>query len=128
VYALKTYNNLNAAYVGFNYRYNTLHVNAYDPKTRTNRIIVYAGSQTGDIPITTASSDHPLAAAKVVLEPRTNDRTPDSGYLSYSSPEDDFKMYQESLEINFRISADLATPKGLYYIDQKMISRCTKSR
>ena len=82
----------------------------------SNRIIVYAGTQTEDIPITTDSSSS-VAAKKLVLTPTTNERTPDSAKLVYTSVMHSFEFFQEMLDIHFRVAASIDLAKGLYYID-----------
>lgn len=47
----KSYDNLNAAYLGFSYQYDQMTVNSYDPSDMSDRIKVYAGSYTTDISI-----------------------------------------------------------------------------
>jgi len=47
----KSYDNLNAAYLGFNHQYDLITVNGYDPSDMSNRVKVYAGSYTTDINI-----------------------------------------------------------------------------
>jgi hypothetical protein len=84
----------------------------------TDRIMVYAGSQTTDIMISTEGSDYPMSAKKIVLSyntlPLVGSNTQN---LTYSSWRHSFMFFQEQLSINFRVGALLNTPKGLYYID-----------
>lgn len=56
-YKSKSYGNLNAAYLGFNYQYDQMTVNGYNPMTMANRITVWAGSYSTDtvIAVTSAS-------------------------------------------------------------------------
>ena len=65
----RSYQNLNAAYVGYSSSKTTLEINSYKPNTRENRITIVPGSQTEDIVISTGSDDHPVGSSKLVLTP-----------------------------------------------------------
>jgi hypothetical protein len=79
--------------------------------------VVYAGTQSGDIYITTASTAQPMAAKQIVFTPTTNSRTPDGGKLKYTSVADNWTLFQSYYSIQFRVCAAIDTTKGLYYID-----------
>ena len=119
-YTSRSYGMLNSAYIGLSYVSRELFVNNYDPQNKSNRIIVYAGTQTQDIKITTSGEDAPMAARKVELNPYTNPRTSDADGLSYSSRLHSFNFMQADLEIWFRVGASIDMAKGLYYINWNM--------
>ena len=117
VYTSRSYPNMNAAYANLYDGYRSLLVNGYNPQSRANRIVVYAGTQSSDVLITTVSTALPLAAKTIVLTPVTNSRTPDGGKLKYTSVQDEWTLFQSYYSIQFRVCAAIDTTKGLYYID-----------
>jgi len=117
IYTSRSYNNMNAAYANFYDGYRPLLVNGFSPQSKTNRIMVYAGTQTSDVYLTTESTGKPMAAKQIVLTPTTNSRTPDGGKLKYTSASDSWTLFQSFYSIQFRVCAAIDTTKGLYYID-----------
>lgn len=112
-YTGRSYGNLNSAYLGFNYQYDQITVN------NGNRVTVWAGSYTGDIPIKASTNNGMMASAKVTLTPSANTRSrrsPDAK-LGFKSPIHNFIFFSETNEIHFRVGADISLEKGLYYID-----------
>jgi hypothetical protein len=91
-YTARSYGVLNSAYLGFDYNTDRLDVNSYNPQNMSSRIQVWAGSQTGDIPISTHGINNPMGLLKLILSPSTNARTPDSGNLSYTSKWQDYQF------------------------------------
>jgi len=116
IYTSRSYPNMNAAYASFYDGYRPLLINGYSPQSKTNRIMVYAGTQTSDVYITTESTSKPMAAKQIVLTPTTNSRTPDGGKLKYISASDSWTLFQSFYQIQFRVCAAINTTKGLYYI------------
>ena len=112
----RPYGMLNAAYVGFLQPLRTFLVNSFDPHTKLNRIMVYPGTQSIDIPITTANSSWPLEAKSMTFSPTVNGNTPDAGGLGFSSVKHNWIMLQDEWKINFRVSAAANMQKGLYYV------------
>jgi hypothetical protein len=112
-YTARSYGNLNAAYVGFNYKYDQVQVNS------GNRIKVWAGSYTGDIAIKASTNNGMMASKSVTLTPTSNTRSrknPDAK-IAFQSPLNNFVFFSETNEIYFRVGADISLSKGLYYID-----------
>lgn len=112
-YTARSYGNLNAAYVGFDYQYSQISVNS------GNRVTVWAGSYTTDISIAASTNSGMLASEKVILTPSSNTRTrknPDSK-IQFKSSINNYIFYSEVNSITFRVGADLNLTKGLYYID-----------
>jgi len=116
----RAYSSLNAAYLGFMQPLRTISVNGYNPQNKGNRIVVYPGTQTGDIPITLANSSMPLEAKSLQFHPLTSKRTPDFNKLKYTSYQHNWLLLQDEWTLNFRVSADLSLSKGLYYINWKV--------
>jgi len=90
----RSYENLNAAYVGYSSAKTTLVINDYEPNTRDNRIVIVPGSQTEDIIISTGSDDHPVGSGKLVLTPETNSSDENGVLLTYTS-KTDFTLWEE---------------------------------
>ena len=124
-YIQKSYDNLNAAYLGFNNQYNSMTVNDYNPQNNSNRIKVYAGSYTGDIVIKAESDtgQSQMQAKKIDLSARANirSRTNPVDQLNWTSAEYSFTFFQEYTQITFKVGADISLSKGLYYIDWSKI-------
>jgi hypothetical protein len=116
-YVSRSYGVLSKLFSGFTRSRMQLLVNNYSPQTLANRIVVWAGSQTDDVAISTESTSKPLSAKKVVLTPYTNSRTSDSGKLVYTSAMHSFTLWQDRFSCNFRVAAKIDLSKGLYYID-----------
>ena len=106
----------NAAYLGFLQPLRSFSVNHFNPQSRANRIIVYPGTQSIDIPIRTANSSWPLEAKSVAFAASVNGNTPDNGGFHFSSFKHSWLMLQDEWEINFRVAAAATMNKGLYYI------------
>ena len=115
-YTARSYPNMNAAYAGFYQANRPLLVNNYIPQSKSNRIVVYPGTQTPDLYITTSSPSQPLAAKQIVFSPATSTRTPDGGRLKYTSAVDKWTLLQSAYSVQFRVAAGIDLPKGLYYI------------
>ena len=113
----RSYHNINAAYAGFYDGYRPLTVNTYNPLSKINRIVVYAGTQTTDLYLSTGGSTTPMAAKQIVFTPTTNGKTPDSGKLLYTSVTDNFILFQSFYQMQFRVAAAIDMVKGLYYIN-----------
>jgi len=116
-----SYDNLNAAYLGFNNQYDLIEVNGYNAQSMAGRVKVYAGTYTTDINITATSETGQafMQAKKIVLAATANSRTrtnPDSK-LSFLSNDYNFTFFQEYTQITFRVGAAFSLTKGLYYID-----------
>ena len=116
-YSSRSYDNLHAGYASFQQPNRALWVNFYDPFSKSNRIVVSAGSQTTDLLISTADSNQPLAAKMIEFSPATSTSTPDSGKLTYTSTSTNWKLSQGKWSIPFRIGAAIDMSKGLFYID-----------
>jgi hypothetical protein len=116
-YTARSYGVLSSAYLGFTRSGKQLLVNSYNPQNKNNRIVVFAGSQTTNIVISTESTSKPLSAKKIVFTPATNSRTSDSGKLAYTSYINAFTLWQDKYSLNFRVAAKVDLGKGLYYID-----------
>lgn len=106
----------NAAYLGFLQPLRSFSVNNFNPQSRTNRIMVYPGTQSVDIPIRTANSSWPLEAKSVAFSASVNGNTPDNGGFSFSSFKHSWLMLQDEWEIHFRVAAAATMQKGLYYL------------
>lgn len=90
IYKGKSYGNLNAAYLGFEYEYDQIIING------GSRITVFAGSYTTDIAITVSGSGQ-MSSEKVTLTPAANTRSrknPDTG-LQFQSPVHNFIFFSE---------------------------------
>jgi len=112
-YTARSYGNLNAAYVGFDYGYDQIEVNS------GTRVTVWAGSYSSDISIKASTNGGMLASEKVTLSPTTNSRSrknPESK-IAFKSAIHNYIFYGEVNEIMFRVGADINLTKGLYYID-----------
>lgn len=119
-YLAKSYSHTSGAYLGFMENLRMFVVNGYKPQTRANRIVVWPGTQTTDLAITTVNSTWPLQAKKITFSPATNSRTPDASALKYTSFRHAFIMQQEEWQINFRVAAARDSVKGLYYMNLKL--------
>jgi len=115
-YTSKSHFNLNSAYLGFMQPQRPIFVNNYSPADNSNRILVWPGTQTDLLTISTVNSTFPMSANKLVLAPTVNSKTPDGGRIKFTSVKDNFVMLFGDQTIHFRVSADIAIPKGLYYI------------
>lgn len=112
-YTGRSYGNLNAAYVGFDYMYSQITVNS------GSRVTVWAGSYTNDIAIKASTNSGMMASNKIVLSAASNPRSrknPDSK-IQFQSPIHNYIFFSEVNSIYFRVGADLNLSKGLYYID-----------
>lgn len=120
-YKQKSYDNLNAAYLGFNNQYDLMTVNNYNAQSMANRIKVYAGSYTTDIIIraTSDSSQSQMQAKKIVLTGTANprSRTNPEAKLAWQSKDFSYTFFQEYTQITFKVGADITLSKGLYWID-----------
>jgi hypothetical protein len=116
-YTARSYGVLSRAYLGFTRSRKQLMVNSYNDQYISNRIVVFAGSQSTNIAISTESTSKPLSAKKIVFYPATNSRTSDSGKLAYTSYLNAFTLWQDEYSLNFRVAAKVDLGKGLYYID-----------
>jgi hypothetical protein len=117
VYTSRSYPNMSPAYANLYDGYRPVLVNQFNPQSKLNRIVVYAGTQSGDLYITTAATSSPMAAKQIVFTPTTNSRTPDGGKLKYTSVADGWTLFQSYYQSQFRVCAAIDTTKGLYYID-----------
>lgn len=115
-YTSKSHSNLNSACLGFMQPQRSLFVNNFNPADNSNRILVWPGTQTDWLTISTANSTFPMSANKLVLVPTVNSKTPDGGRIKFTSVQDQFVMLFSDQTIHFRVAADITTPKGLYYI------------
>jgi len=116
-YSSRSYPNMHASYANFYQQYRPLVVNSYEPQSKANRILVFAGTQTTDLFLTTASRSLPMAAKNIAFTPVTNPRTPDGGKLKYTSVISNWILFQSFYSMQFRVAAAVDMPKGLYYID-----------
>jgi len=119
-YFAKSYGHTSGAYLGFMENLRKFTVNGYVPQSRSNRIVVWPGTQTTDLVITTVNSTWPLQAKKITFSPSTNSKTPDASALKYTSFTHAFVMQQEEWQINFRVAAARDSVKGLYYMNLKL--------
>lgn len=110
----KSYGVLNSAYLGFTTSYYILNANRFNPILTTNRVVVYPGTQTNDLSITTGSI--PCRSKKVTLKPTVSTVTPDNLGISITSSFHNFEIFQMVSEIKFRVAASISLSKGLYYI------------
>jgi len=115
-YTSKSYVGLNSAYLGFMQPLRSLSVNNYNPANGRNRVVVWPGTQTNLLPISTVNSTFPMSARMLVFTYSVNSKTPDGGRLKLTSIKDSFVMLFNEQTIHFRVAADIATPKGLYYV------------
>lgn len=115
-YTSKSYAGLNSAYLGFMQPLRSLSVNNYNPADGKNRVVVWPGTQTDLLPISTVNSTFPMSARMLVFTYTINSKTPDGGRLKLSSVKDSFVMLFSEQTIYFRVAADIATPRGLYYV------------
>lgn len=120
-YTSKSYAGLNSAYLGFMQPMRTLSVNNYNPADGRNRIVVWAGTQTDLIPISTVNETFPMSARMLMFTSAVNSKTPDAGRLKFTSIKDSFVMLFSEQTIYFRVAADIATPKGLYYVNWQVV-------
>jgi hypothetical protein len=106
-------------YLGFFDAGKRLFVNDYSPELKENRIVVFAGSQTEDIYITTESESKPNASKSIQFAYEISSYFPDSGAADKITltPDDDWTLHENLHQISFRLSADIDMTKGLYYID-----------
>jgi len=116
-YTVRSYTNTNQVYVPFKDTYKSFTVNNYDPVTKNNRIIVRAGTQSGEIGLYTAGEGRVLTAKEVVFRAVTYRDTLEEGKLRYTSGRDKWVMRQGGLSMQFRVAAALNTAEGFYYID-----------
>lgn len=119
-YLAKSYGHTSGAYLGFMENLRKFVVNGYVPQSRANRIVVWPGTQTTNLALTTVNSTWPLEAKKVTFSASTNSRTPDASALKYTSFTHGFVMQQEEWQINFRVAAARESVKGLYYMNLKL--------
>lgn len=106
-------------YVGFFDAGKPLYVNDYSPELKENRIVVFAGTQTEDIYITTESESKPNASKSISFAYEVSSYFPDSGAADKITltSDDDWILHENLYHISFRLSADIDMAKGLYYID-----------
>ena len=116
----RAYSSMNAGYLGFMQPLRTISINGYNPQNRANRIVVYPGTQTSDIPITLVNISMPLQAKNLQFQPTISKRTPDNNLLTFTSYQDNWLMVQDEWTIHFRVSADKTLTKGLYYVNWKV--------
>jgi hypothetical protein len=117
IYSSRSYPNMHSSYSNFYEQYRPLIVNGFEPQSKSNRILVYAGTQTTDLYLTTESKSLPMAAKYITFTPTTNPRTPDSGKLKYTSVISNWILFQSFYSMQFRVAAAVDMPKGLYYVD-----------
>jgi hypothetical protein len=110
-YSYRSYGVLSKAYLGFRYVSKRL-VFSYDGQVKSNFIVVYPGTETSDLTISTVKS--PSSAKQIVLRPRTY---LDAYGLTYRSKDHNFTLLQGQQSVNFRVATAADTSKGLYYID-----------
>ena len=115
-YLSRPYSQQNAAYLGFLQPLRTFVVNSYNPQNKNNRVVVYPGTQSMDIPIMTANNSWPLEAKYVTFSAKVNANTPDGSALTFTSFRDNWVMLQDEWLINFRVSAAANALKGLYLV------------
>lgn len=113
----RSYANANSAFLVYEDPYKPFIVNNYDPVTRENRVIVRAGTQTGDIYVRTEGQRAWVTAKKVVFAVATDRSTPDEGRLKYTSEKDEWTMWQGAFSMQFRVAAAVSAVPGLYYLD-----------
>ncbi|CAG9316465.1 unnamed protein product [Blepharisma stoltei] len=112
----KSYDILNAAYIGLNPSATDISANSYAPENGKGKIQLTPGTQSQDIPISISAS-WPMKSKSLKLKPAANSNYPDNGNLEYTSIHFGFIVYQMVRQITFRISAKTGTPQGIYYID-----------
>lgn len=108
-----SYDNLNAAYVGYDYARDQLLVN------NGNRITVYAGSYSSDVAIVGSTNDGAMQSKSVKLTPSNNPRARNNPgeNIKFQSLVHDFLFISGYNAIHFRVGAALNLAKGIYYID-----------
>ena len=126
-YTNRTYPQLNSAYLGFRTPLKRLWVNRYDPLTRSGRLIVYPGTQSQDLFITTDNCTAPVQVATIKLSWELNRRTPVSAQSLSLSSIANFTLGNAACRMPFRISAARTLPKGLYMVDWKMTETSASS-
>ena len=106
-------------YLGFFDAGRHLFVNDYSPQLKENRIVVFAGTQTEDIYITTESESKPNASKSIQFAYEVSSYYPDAGAADKITvtSEDDWILSENQHKLSFRLSADINMAKGLYYID-----------
>lgn len=86
-----------------------------------NRVKVYAGSYTTDLIIKVSSDTNQsqMQAKKIVLTGTANprSRTNPESKLAWQSNVYHYTLFQEVLQVTFRVGADITLSKGLYWID-----------
>lgn len=112
-YTSRSYSNLNAAYVGYEYQYSRIIVNS------GNRVTVWAGSFTTPIAIKAETNDGMMGARSVTLNAsaNSNTRVAPGTNLEFASTTNEFVFQSEENQIYFRVGAAKALSKGQYYID-----------
>jgi hypothetical protein len=108
-YAYRSYGVLSKSYLGFKYVYKRLAANN-DTGLKVNPIVVYPGSETVDLTLSTVGS--PCSAKQILFKPRT-----DAYGLEYRSKDHNFTLLEGQQSIGFRVAAAADISKGLYYID-----------
>ena len=108
-----SYDNLNAAYVGFDYARDQLIVN------NGNRITVYAGSYSSDVAISGSTNDGMMQSKSFKLTPSKKPRARNNPAenIKFQTPEHDFLFLSGYSAIQFRVGAALNLAKGIYYIN-----------
>ncbi|CAG9328371.1 unnamed protein product [Blepharisma stoltei] len=112
----KSYDILNAAYLGLNPVATAVAVNSYNPANGNNKIQLTPGTQSQDIQIVVDPS-WPMKSKSLKLTAASNSNYPDSGNLEFTSVHHGYIVYQMTKTITFRVSAKTGTSQGLYYIN-----------
>jgi hypothetical protein len=118
-FIMKSYPESYAGYLGYDNLGKELFVNDFKPESWENRIVVYAGTQSEDIYITTESERLPCAAKSLVFSYSLyyyKTQGSSSTNVKLSSVLDKQTMFNGSSSIAIRVSAPIEAKKGFYYI------------
>jgi hypothetical protein len=120
VYTSRTYENVHSAYIGLVAAHKQMSINGYQALSKSNRIQIWAGSQSTDLQISTQSVLYPCQSQSLTFTPSISGNTTMSSLITFSSIWHQFIMFQDDVRINFRIAVAKSTPKGLYYVQWKV--------
>jgi hypothetical protein len=118
-YTNRTYPQMNPAYFGFRTPLKRLWVNYYNPLNRSGRIIVYPGTQSHDLFITTDNCTVPLQVPAINLTWLPSSHTPMPPSSLRLSSRANFTFVNGACRMPFRVAAARSL-SGLYLIDWKM--------
>lgn len=115
-----SYAQLHAGYSGFTAPGRVILINGATLGLLDRPIEVSPGTQTPDLLLSTASSQQPCEAKRLLLTPQVSPLTPDQGQISFTSKYDQFTLFQGFWSASFRISAGKSVLPGEYIVDWKV--------